>query len=139
MTRECHRIEARESMIRLSPLRPEPSSSRLRESVTDMRIRQKVFGISGVILDFHANLPYECTQVFELISVFGPPNRSQEPGMWNWSSSVRHQVMEHFKLFWREVHRPAVFLYKMPFQINRDVSDGDFLAVAIRHFVPAHG
>jgi hypothetical protein len=44
------------------------------EAIADMRVRQKVLGVCGIVFDLNANLPDKGAQILQLISLFWPPD-----------------------------------------------------------------
>jgi hypothetical protein len=113
-------------------LRPEP--------VTNLRIRDKVFGSRGVVAQLLSQLPDKRTEILQLAAIFRSPDRRQNAGMRKRKSSVRHQEVKQLEFLRSHVDFHPRSLNQSPRSVKFDISNSNWgCIVSLGRMRAAHG
>ena len=102
------------------------------EPVPHPGLGEDVFRFGGILLYLFPQLIDECAQVFNLVSVVGPPYCLKEPQMRERNVRMRNQVVKKVKLLWRQPDCPAPDSDVALDQIDLDLLESDHLRSSLR-------
>src|ERR1700727_2131934 len=87
-----------------------------------MALGQDIDGASRVVFDLLTQLGNDDTQIFSLVAVKRPPNRSQQIVVFHRSTGMLHQTTESLVFLRSEMYLFALLLDEAAIGIERDVT-----------------
>src|ERR1039458_1025869 len=99
---------------------------RLCEPVTDVAVRQQIYGFSRVVFDLLAYLADEGPKILQFAPVFRTPHCMQQARVHHRHAGMSHEVVQQVELFGREVNRVAGLANQPARRIQIYVSDADY-------------